>query len=105
MNRYSLDSDSRRWWWPSATAGALGTAAVTALFVLPASHVGAAPAAPAPTGTTTSVDRPCFIFQAHWNTGLDGPQPVCTTEVTTPPVTPAMRAPGRPVFRTLDYLP
>jgi hypothetical protein len=105
MNRYSLDSDSRRWWWPSAAAGAIGTAAVTALFVLPASQVDAVPA-PEPAGTTTSVDRPCFIFQSHWNTALDGPQPVCTTQVSTPPETSKMRAPGRPVLRPgLGYLP
>ncbi|NYD42604.1 hypothetical protein [Nocardioides panaciterrulae] len=28
-------------------------------------------------GQTGHHDRPCFIVQAHWNVGLDGPQPRC----------------------------
>ncbi len=67
MNRYS---------------GAIGAVAVAALFVLPASSVNATPASPA--GTTTSVERPCFIVRPNWNTALDGPQPVCTTRVNLP---------------------
>ena len=103
MNRYSLASDSRRWWWPSASAGAIGLAAVTTLFVLPVSSVTAAPTSPA---GSTSVERPCFIVQPHWNTALDGPQPVCTTPVSALQPAAQMRAPGRTVSRTgLGYLP
>lgn len=111
MNRYSLDSESRRWWWPSAAAGAVGTAAVTALFVLPASQVGAVPAAPepaapAPVADTTSVDRPCYIVQEHWNTALDGPQPLCSTILTPPAATSQAQASGHVVLRSgLGYLP
>jgi hypothetical protein len=108
MNRYSLSSDSRRWWWPSATAGALGTAAVTALILLPAAG---GQAMPVPTthheapGTVfwvpdASTERPCFIRQPHWNDALDGPQPVCPLD--TDPhvaVNPGVVRPW------LDYLP
>lgn len=35
------------------------------------------------TGPTSSPadpaqDRPCFVWRAHWNTALDGPEPTCS---------------------------
>jgi hypothetical protein len=106
MNRYALSSDSRRWWWPSATAGTIGVAAVTALFVLPASGGQAMPVEKtryqAPTtvysGSVSQSQRPCFTWRALWNQALDGPEPTCPldTEAWDP----------RGVHRTgMDYLP
>ncbi len=86
QNSYSLGSDARRWWWPSATAGGVGLAAIAAIVVLPtAGHaipvddtgqgtdIGVTVLLAEPTGTT----HPCFLVRARWNTALDGPQPVC----------------------------
>ena len=86
MNSYSLSADSRRWWWLPATAGAIGSAAVTAILVVPATgHV--APAEPlrsttggaGPTGSVTVVERPCYLARRGWNTVAGWEQPVCTT--------------------------
>jgi hypothetical protein len=87
MNSYSLTSDSRRWWWPSATAGAIGTAAVTAILVVPSTGyaipVDDTRRAPL-IGGAVVVDarsagpaRPCFLLQPRWNVALDGHQPTC----------------------------
>jgi len=86
QNRYSLSSESRRWWWPSATAGSVGVAAIAAIVVLPTTghaipvddsgpgpDVGSTVFLAEPTGPT----HPCFMVQARWNTALDGPQPEC----------------------------
>jgi hypothetical protein len=84
MNSYSLAADSRRWWWLPATAGALGTAAVTAILVVPAT--GTAPPVAPPTsevgvGSGTIVERPCYLARPGWNTDRGWEQPVCTTSL------------------------
>lgn len=88
MNRYSLKSDSNRWWWPSAAAGALATACVAAILALPAAG-DAIPATPDGGGgrlspivitdlaLSTSAGHPCYLVRGRWNNALDGPQPVC----------------------------
>ncbi len=98
QNNYSLTADSRRWWWPSATAGVVGTAAIAAILILPTTgHAmpvetfrNEAPATVfgnqsfvAPDG---AADHPCFMTRAHWNVALDYAQPVC----------------GRPATRTAE---
>ncbi len=67
MNRYSFVSGShnRRL---SVTAAAAALSAIAAVTVMPAAGQAAADSAR---------QRPCFIIQPHWNTALDGPQPVC----------------------------
>ncbi|QSR29875.1 hypothetical protein CFI00_05000 [Nocardioides sp. S5] len=83
MNSYSLTADSRRWWWLPATAGALGTAAVTAILVVPATGSASLPAPP-PTevgGTGVVVERPCYLARPGWNTARGWDQPVCGTEL------------------------
>ncbi|GAB3770456.1 hypothetical protein FB382_000482 [Nocardioides ginsengisegetis] len=94
MNRYSLAAESRTWWCPSAAAGSLGATAV-ALVALSTPVAVAMPVettrseapaslVPFSSAATTGVERPCFILQPHWNTGLDGPQPTCLTQVSDP---------------------
>ena len=105
MNSYSLASDSRRWWWPSAAAGTLGTAAVSAILVVPTTGA-AAPFGPAGSGVGTSgpvtvVERPCYLARRDWNTVRGWEQPVCTTVVGHRTEDSASRA-GRPAP---DYLP
>jgi hypothetical protein len=67
MNRYTFVSGShnRRL---SVTAAAAALSAIAAVTVMPAAGQAV--------GDTAS-QRPCFIHFAHWNTALDGPQPVC----------------------------
>lgn len=101
MTRYSLSSDSPRWWWPSAAVGTVAAALVAGVLLLPAAGQDApAPVAPAePTsGVPAERDRPCFLVRAHWNDALDGPQPLCSSD------RPASRTGGthRP---GLAYLP
>lgn len=84
MNRYSLESDSRRWWIPSAAAGTLATAVVGLIVVLPATG-NAIPVDTTRQGSTPTVpgityrpgNSPCFMVRAVWNEALDGPQPTC----------------------------
>lgn len=102
MNSYSLSSDSRRWWWPSATAGAVGTAAIAAILVLPGAVQAVpepiAPAEPAPVFIGETHVHQCYMTRFPWNEALDGPAPRCSS------VTPAPARPG--VFRPgLDYGP
>jgi len=89
MNRYSIASDSDRWWYPSAIAGTIGAAAVTAIFVAPVMGARATPvgtptdgsAVPGGSGPVVLVDRPCYLARAGWNTPAGWEQPVCTTEI------------------------
>lgn len=86
MTRYSLSSDSRRWWWPAGLAGATGTAAVATLFVLAAAQGSSASerdiersgGAGGTTSHSVPVEVPCFVQPLDWNTSLDGPIPTCT---------------------------
>ena len=103
MNSYSLSSDSRRWWWPSAVAGAAGTAAITAILVLP----GAVQAVPEPVSPAEpahsvfigdSYEHQCFMRRSVWNEALDGPQPRCSSVTTG-------RAPAGVLRPGLRYLP
>ena len=108
MNTYSLAADSRRWWWLPATAGAISTAAVTAILVVPATG-NVAPLEPPPatygssgaTGSTTLVDRPCYLVRPGWNTPQGWEQPVCTTVLRGRTEQPTYGR-GRPAP---DYLP
>lgn len=81
MNRYSLNSDSNRWWYPTAIAGTIGTAAVGVILLVPV--IGAqATTVETPTdgsGSVTINDRPCYLTRAGWNTPARWEQPVCTT--------------------------
>jgi hypothetical protein len=83
MNSYSLAADSRRWWWLPATAGAIGTAAVTAILVVPAtgsaSLLEPPPSGVGGVGSVTEVDRPCYLARPEWNTPRGWEHPVCTT--------------------------
>lgn len=86
---YSLTSDSRRWWWPSAAAGVVGSAVITATLVLPAAvQAVPEPVAPAPPADAVVVgevrDRQCFLLQPRWNLALEGFQPRCGDSVTQP---------------------
>ena len=90
MNRYSLSSDSDRWWYPTAIAGTIGAAAVSAIFVVPAIGAQATPVetpadgsvAPGDSGSVTIIERPCYLTRPGWNTPTDEwDQPVCTTEI------------------------
>lgn len=103
MNRYSLSSDSDRWWYPTAAAGTIGAAAVGAIFLVPLFGAQATPAQ-APTdgpGYVTLVERPCYLTRARWNTPTGWDQPVCTTKVRGGDDTPA---PGSHRVLT-DYRP
>lgn len=103
MNSYSLTSDSRRWWWPSALAGTASTAAIAAILVLPG-VVQAVPEPLSPAEPARQVflvdtyDSQCFLLRSPWNVALDGFQPRCPG-VTTAPAPAGVRRPG------LRYLP
>lgn len=88
MSSYSLTSDSRRWWWLPATAGALGTAAVTAILIVPITGSATPVDSPPPTiggagltGSVTVVERPCYLARHDWNTIRGWEQPVCRTQI------------------------
>ena len=114
-NSYSLDSESRRWWWPSATAGGVGIAAIAAIVVLPTTgnampvdYTGQAPDQGStvfltePTGPT----HPCFMLRPRWNTALDGPQPVCGGKVAQRAAPAAQMGLAHTVIRpALDAMP
>ena len=89
MNRYSLSSESDRWWLPTAIAGTIGAAAVTAIFVVPVIGAQATPietpiddsAVPDSSGPVILIERPCYLARPGWNTPAGWEQPVCTTEI------------------------
>lgn len=94
MNKYSLAADSPRWWWPSATAGVIGAAALGAILVLPAAGhtvpVNNAPDEPATTVVSDDGNRRehwCFMRRPNWNDAVGGPQPVCYYDADTSPAT------------------
>ncbi|GIM65341.1 hypothetical protein Pve01_95380 [Planomonospora venezuelensis] len=96
MNNYSLAADSRRWWWLPATAGAICTAAVSAILVVPATG-SASLLEPASTrvgdlGTGAIVDRPCYLARPEWNTARGWEHPVCTTALRAPDGGPELSA-------------
>lgn len=89
MNRYSLSSESDRWWMPTAIAGTIGAAAVTAIFAVPVIGAQATPieappddsVVPGGSGSVTLIERPCYLARAGWNTPAGWEQPVCRTEI------------------------
>lgn len=97
MNSYSISADSRRWWWPSAAAGVAGTAAITAILVVPGAVQAVpepiAPAEPAPVFIGESHVHQCYMVRFPWNEALDGPRPSCTSE-TSAPARPGVFRPG-----------
>jgi hypothetical protein len=109
MNRYSLSSDSDRWWYPTAIAGTIGAAAVTAIFIAPVIGAQAYPiqspagdsAVPGGSGPVVLIDRPCYLARAGWNTPAGWEQPVCTTEIRRGAEGPALGTRRAPA----DYLP
>jgi hypothetical protein len=109
MNRYSLSSDSDRWWCPTAIAGTIAAAAVTAIFVVPVIGAQATPAGtpldhatvPDGSGSSVLIDRPCYLARPGWNTPAGWEQPVCSTELRRGAEGPALGA-RRPAP---DWLP
>jgi len=89
MNRYSISSDSDRWWYPTAIAGTIGAAAVSAIFITPAIGAQTTPVeappdgsvVPGNSGSVTIIERPCYLTRTGWNTPAGWEQPVCTTEI------------------------
>jgi len=89
MNRYSLSSESDRWWYPAAIAGTIGAVAVTAIFAVPVLGAPATPietpldgsTVPGGSGSVVFIERPCYLTRAGWNTPAGWEQPVCTTEI------------------------
>ena len=89
MNRYSISSDSDRWWYPTAIAGTIGAAAVSAIFIVPAIGAQATPVetppdgsvVPSGSGSVTIIERPCYLTRTGWNTPAGWEQPVCTTVI------------------------
>lgn len=86
MNTYSIAADSRRWWWLSATAGAIATAAVTAILVVPATSSVTPLERPITGGGSVTepvaiVKRPCYLARPEWNTPRGTEHPVCTTQL------------------------
>jgi hypothetical protein len=84
MNRYSISSDSPRWWWGSALGGGLALTSVTMLGVLVTTNPAAGQSDfrdRRPDQHITTVvpvgDLPCFSRPLSWNVALDGPMPLC----------------------------
>jgi hypothetical protein len=96
--RYALEGP--RWWWTPAAGGTVVTTALVAILTSAAPgsaipievdrYAASTSALPA---TSTAIRqervpvaeppdlpdgwRQCFMWQSHWNTALDGPQPLC----------------------------
>ena len=89
MNRYSISSDSDRWWYPTGIAATIGAAAVGAIFIVPAMGAPTAPGEtptegsvlPRDSGSVTIIERPCYLTRTGWKTHGVWEQPVCTTEI------------------------
>ena len=88
MSSYSIGSESPRWWWLPAAAGAVGSAAIAAILVLPATGTtppgGTTPEAPpAPASDPwfstfePAVGRQCYALQAGHNASLTHLDPRC----------------------------
>ena len=86
MNNYSIDSDSPRWWWPQAAAGAFATVAIAAILAVPTTGVAlpggtTQEVVPAPDSWVANVDpesnRQCFMTRLPWNVALDQQPPRC----------------------------
>src|SRR5262245_43769277 len=85
MNRYSLSSDSGRWWWLSAAAGTIGAAVIATILAIPvAGHRGPienlddGSGLKITGGDTPSGQHPCFMVRPVWNNALEGSQPTCS---------------------------
>jgi len=77
---YSLASDSRSWWLPSAIAGAIGAVALGAILILPRVAEPTAPVNNAPAASVPShdkVERFCFMHRPPRNYVDELPQPTC----------------------------
>jgi hypothetical protein len=74
MNNYALAADSRRWWLPSAVAGAIGAVALAVILILPTSGH---PAPETPDGSGASVPanpgvgHSCFMHRPPRVYGVD----------------------------------
>ena len=88
MSTYAIGSDTPRWWWPSAAAGALGAAAITAILVAPTMDEAftdrtgphAPPALtrdPWVTLVDPSIGRECFAVPPRLNAAVDHASPLC----------------------------
>ena len=79
MNSFALTADSRRWWLPSAAAGAIGAVALGAILILPTLGEATAPGNNAPGASVPGADngRTCFMQRPPRNQGDQLPQPAC----------------------------
>ena len=79
MTSFALTADSRRWWLPSAVAGAILAIALGAILILPTVRETAAPVNNAPAASVPGADNgsACFMQRVPRNQGDQLPLPVC----------------------------